>query len=153
MSDMSLPLRVFARARSERDFLIPVHGFAGAYVSSTDYHGTTAMMYAAENGHTEVARLLLQAGSDLGHHNKVFLKLSPEITVSCFLLQRAKSQVQSIVSEISLILKHLQIPFETEAGVHVLNLKFRSCKSLSILSRLASSIIQLNSIRFDSVRC
>lgn len=44
--------------------LIP-HSSTGANVHATTATGDTALTYACENGHTDVADVLLQAGADL----------------------------------------------------------------------------------------
>lgn len=46
--------------------LIAVYWFSsGANVHATTATGDTALTYACENGHTDVADVLLQAGADL----------------------------------------------------------------------------------------
>jgi ankyrin repeat protein len=37
----------------------------GAVVEAKDNHGWTALMYAAENGHVDCVRVLLNAGADM----------------------------------------------------------------------------------------
>lgn len=41
------------------------HSSTGANVHATTATGDTALTYACENGHTDVADVLLQAGADL----------------------------------------------------------------------------------------
>lgn len=41
----------------------------GANVHATTATGDTALTYACENGHTDVADVLLQAGADLVRYN------------------------------------------------------------------------------------
>uniref|UniRef100_A0A670J5K3 Ankyrin repeat and KH domain containing 1 n=1 Tax=Podarcis muralis TaxID=64176 RepID=A0A670J5K3_PODMU len=49
--------------------LIP-HSSTGANVHATTATGDTALTYACENGHTDVADVLLQAGADLEHESE-----------------------------------------------------------------------------------
>lgn len=49
-----------------KPILISIHWFSsGANVHATTATGDTALTYACENGHTDVADVLLQAGADL----------------------------------------------------------------------------------------
>lgn len=45
----------------------------GANVHATTATGDTALTYACENGHTDVADVLLQAGADLVRHIYLFI--------------------------------------------------------------------------------
>ena len=56
-------MRIFCNELQKTDMLVTAA--SGANVHATTATGDTALTYACENGHTDVADVLLQAGADL----------------------------------------------------------------------------------------
>lgn len=63
----------------------------GANVHATTATGDTALTYACENGHTDVADVLLQAGADLVRYFKYFC-----INVNIFITDNTSVDVISL---------------------------------------------------------
>ncbi|KAK2541717.1 Ankrd17 [Columba guinea] len=60
----------FLKEGESEDLTLLFIGAVGANVHATTATGDTALTYACENGHTDVADVLLQAGADLEHESE-----------------------------------------------------------------------------------